>query len=176
MPTNEELKALPSQRWADFAVGDCRPTLPSASALAKAFEEQGRCGVDDGSLDATVAGIGWMYGGGVVTGFRMHARGWSSAYCSPARLAFRSYTRANPTDRLGYVTRVAYPLASLLLTVYCVLPAVCLLTGKSTFPGDVNYYDGVLLILLLFSVATSVVLELRWSCVPLRAWWSDEKL
>jgi cellulose synthase A len=74
------------------------------------------------------------------------------------------------------VTRVAYPLASLLLTVYCVLPAVCLLTGKSTFPGDVNYYDGVLLILLLFSVATSVVLELRWSCVPLRAWWSDEKL
>uniref|UniRef100_A0A0E0A6K2 Uncharacterized protein n=1 Tax=Oryza glumipatula TaxID=40148 RepID=A0A0E0A6K2_9ORYZ len=79
-------------------------------------------------------------------------------------------------QRLGYVTRVAYPLASLLLTVYCVLPAVCLLTGKSTFPGDVNYYDGILLILLLFSVATSVVLELRWSCVPLRAWWSDEKL
>ncbi|EEE65301.1 hypothetical protein OsJ_20539 [Oryza sativa Japonica Group] len=219
MPTNEELKALPSQRWADFAVGDCRPTLPSASALAKGAhsaasttstrssrgeeEEAARVPRRAGAPFRLVSGvhhvsvrgaraIGWMYGGGVVTGFRMHARGWSSAYCSPARLAFRSYTRANPTDaaqprlgrlgrwgllqRLGYVTRVAYPLASLLLTVYCVLPAVCLLTGKSTFPGDVNYYDGVLLILLLFSVATSVVLELRWSCVPLRAWWSDEKL
>jgi hypothetical protein len=73
------------------------------------------------------------------------------------------------------VTRVAYPLASLPLTVYCALPAVCLLTGKSTFPSDVSYYDGVL-ILLLFSVAASVVLGLRWSRVPLRAWWSDEKL
>jgi cellulose synthase A len=46
-----------------------------------------------------------MYGGGVVTGFRMHARGWSSAYCSPARLAFRSYTRANPTDVLTRASR-----------------------------------------------------------------------
>uniref|UniRef100_A0A0E0E3L5 Uncharacterized protein n=1 Tax=Oryza meridionalis TaxID=40149 RepID=A0A0E0E3L5_9ORYZ len=206
----------------------------SPAFIASAFGEQGRRG--GGSPDATVAParsllkeaihvvscafeertrwgkeIGWMYGGGVATGFRMHARGWSSAYCSPARPAFRSYARAcSPADvlagasrravaamgillsrrhspvwagrrlgilqRLGYVTRVAYPLASLPLTAYCALPAVCLLTGKSTFPGDVSYLDGVLLILLLFSVAASVALELRWSRVPLRAWWRDEKL
>uniref|UniRef100_A0A0E0HT70 Uncharacterized protein n=1 Tax=Oryza nivara TaxID=4536 RepID=A0A0E0HT70_ORYNI len=208
----------------------------SPAFIASAFEEQGRRrGGDGGSPDATVAParsllkeaihvvscafeertrwgkeIGWMYGGGVATGFRMHARGWSSAYCSPARPAFRRYARASPADvlagasrravaamgillsrrhspvwagrrlgllqRLGYVARAAYPLASLPLTVYCALPAVCLLTGKSTFPGDVSYYDGVLLILLLFSVAASVALELRWSRVPLRAWWRDEKL
>ncbi|KAF0903445.1 hypothetical protein E2562_027868 [Oryza meyeriana var. granulata] len=213
----------------------------SPAFIASAFEEQGRRGDGDGSLDAAVAGsllkeaihvvscayeqrtrwgkeIGWIYGAGdgggsgVATGFRMHVRGWSSAYCAPVRPAFRSYARASPSDvlagasrravaamrillsrrhcpvwggdggrlsllqRLCYVNRVVYPLASLPLTVYCALPAVCLLTGKFTFPGDVSYYDGVLLILLLSSVVASVVLELRWSRVALRAWWRDEKL
>uniref|UniRef100_A0A0D9WRU6 Uncharacterized protein n=1 Tax=Leersia perrieri TaxID=77586 RepID=A0A0D9WRU6_9ORYZ len=177
-----------------------------------AYEQSTRWGKD----------IGWMYvggdgdgGNGVATGFRMHARGWSSAYCSPTRPAFRSFTKASPSEhlagasrgavaamaillsrrhcpiwagwaggggrirllqRVGYVGRVAYPLASIPLTVYCFLPAVCLLTGKSTFPADVTYYDGVLLILLLSSVAASVALELRWSRVSLHAWWRGEKM
>jgi len=123
----------------------------------------------------------------------MHARGWASAYCAPARTAFRSFARASLSDvlagasqravaamgvllsrhcpvwagaggrlrfmqRLGYVSCVAYPLASLPLTVYCALPASCLLTGKSIFPDDVGYYDAVLLILLLWWWPPS-----RWS-------------
>jgi cellulose synthase A len=160
--------------------------------------------------------VGWMYGsggggGGVVTGFRMHARGWSSAYCAPARTAFRSFARASPADvlasaskravaamgvllsrhcpvwagaggslrfmqRLGYVSCVAYPLASIPLTVYCALPAACLLTGKSIFPDDVGFNDAVVVILLLSSVVATVALELRWSGVTLRAWWRDQKL
>jgi len=172
-----------------------------------AYEERTRWGKD----------VGWMYGsdddggGGVVTGFTMHARGWASAYCAPARTAFRSFARASPSEvlagasqravaamgvllsrhcpvwsaaggrlrlmqRLGYVSCVAYPLASLPLTVYCALPAACLLTGKSIFPDDVGYYDAVLLILLLSSVVATVALELRWSGVTLRAWWRDQKL
>jgi cellulose synthase A len=70
-------------------------------------------------------------------------------------------------QRLAYASAVAYPLASLPLTIYCALPAVCLLTGKFVFPDVVSYRDGVL---LLSSVIASVVLELRWSRVPMRAW------
>jgi cellulose synthase A len=157
--------------------------------------------------------FGWIYGAGagVGTGFRMHARGWASAYCMPARPAFRSYAARSPSEmlarasrraaaamgtllsrhcpawaghsgnmrplhRLAYVNRVAYPLASLPLTVYCALSAVCLLAGKSIFPDDVSYDAGVLLVLLLSSVIASVALELKWSGVSLRAWWQDEKL
>jgi cellulose synthase A len=85
-------------------------------------------------------------------------------------------TRMKPLHRLAYVNRVAYPLASLPLTVYCALSAACLLAGKSIFPNDVGYDAGVLLVLLLFSVIASVALELKWSGVSLRAWWLDEKL
>ncbi|RLN12653.1 hypothetical protein C2845_PM09G17700 [Panicum miliaceum] len=192
--------------------GGSDSTAAAASSLLReaihvvscAYEERTRWGKD----------VGWMYGtgaGGVATGFRMHARGWASAYCAPARTAFRTFARPNPSDvlagasrravaamgvllsrhcpvwagaggrmrllqRLGYVTCVAYPLASLPLTAYCALPAACLLTGRSIFPDDVSYYDAVLLILLLSSVAATAALELRWSRVTLRAWWRDQKL
>ncbi|WVZ79514.1 hypothetical protein U9M48_027085 [Paspalum notatum var. saurae] len=167
-----------------------------------AYEERTRWGKD----------VGWVYGSGVVvTGFRMHARGWASAYCAPARAAFRSFARDSPSgvlagasrravaamgvllsrhcpvwagaggrlrlmQRLGYVSCVAYPLASIPLTAYCAIPAACLLSGKSVFPDDLGYYDAVLLILLLASVVATVALELRWSGVALRAWWRDQKL
>lgn len=150
-----------------------------------------------------------------MTGFRMHARGWESAYCVPARPAFMSYARCispsemlagasrravaamgillsqrhcpiwagggrrmRPLQRLAYANGVAYPLTSLPLTVYCALPAVCLLTGKSMFPedDDVGRYAGALLVLLLTSVVASVALELKWSGVSLRSWWREEKL
>ncbi|KAL6839448.1 hypothetical protein ACP4OV_030718 [Aristida adscensionis] len=193
----------------DTAALPASPLLREAiHVVSCAYEERTRWGKE----------VGWMYGsgsggggGGVATGFRMHARGWVSAYCSPARAAFTSFARAGPSDvlagasrraaaamglllsrhcpvwaggggrlrllqRLGYIGCVAYPLASLPLAVYCALPAVCLLAGKFTFPADVSYYDGVTLILLLSSVAATLALELRWSGVPMRAWWRDEKL
>ncbi|KAK3130763.1 hypothetical protein QOZ80_6BG0497770 [Eleusine coracana subsp. coracana] len=173
--------------------------------ISCAYEEQTRWGKD----------IGWTYlpGFGVATSFRMHARGWVSAYCSPSPPAFRSFTRSTPSaelaaasrravaamglllsrhcpvwaecasrlpllQRVAYVSLVAHPLTSLPLTVYCALPAVCLLTGRSIFPDDavMSSHDGGLLILLLFSVIASVVLELRWSRVLLRAWWRGQKL
>ncbi|XP_066369818.1 putative cellulose synthase A catalytic subunit 11 [UDP-forming] isoform X2 [Miscanthus floridulus] len=203
--------AFASQERGGGGSGDSSTASDASSLLREAihvvscaYEERTRWGKD----------VGWIYGsggGGVVTGFRMHARGWASAYCAPARTAFRSFARASLSDvlagasqravaamgvllsrhcpvwagaggrlrfmqRLGYVSCVAYPLASLPLTVYCALPASCLLTGKSIFPDDVDYYDAVLIILLLSSVVATVALELRWSGVTLRAWWRDQKL
>ncbi|CAL5053609.1 unnamed protein product [Urochloa decumbens] len=196
--------------------GGSDTTGTSASTLLReaihviscAYEERTRWGKD----------VGWIYTSGgaaaLATGFMMHARGWSSVYCAPARPAFRSFARANPSDvlagaarraaaamgvllslrhcpvwtgagaggrmhflqRLGYVAASAYPLVSLPLTLYCALPAACLLTGKSIFPEDVGYYDAVLLISFISSAAATVALELRWSRVTLRAWWRDQKL
>jgi cellulose synthase A len=186
------------------AAAACSLLREAIHVVSCAYEERTRWGKD----------VGWMYGtggGGVATGFRMHARGWASAYCAPARTAFRTFARPSPSDvlaeasrravaamgvllsrhcpvwagaggrmrllqRLGYATCVATPLASLPLTAYCALPAACLLTGRSIFPDDVSYYDAVLLILLLSSVAATAALELRWSRVTLRAWWRDQKL
>jgi cellulose synthase A len=128
--------------------------------------------------------IGWIYGSvteDILTGFKMHARGWRSIYCMPKRPAFKGSAPINLSDRLNQVLRWAlgsveilfsrhcplwygyggrlkflerfayinttiYPLTSIPLLVYCILPAICLLTGKFIMP-EVN----VGCIFLLFS-------------------------
>lgn len=54
--------------------------------------------------------VGWIYGSvteDVVTGYRMHNRGWRSIYCITARDAFRGSAPINLTDRLHQVLRWA---------------------------------------------------------------------
>ncbi|WCJ27792.1 cellulose-synthase like D2 [Euphorbia peplus] len=54
--------------------------------------------------------IGWIYGSvteDVVTGYRMHNRGWKSVYCVTKRDAFRGTAPINLTDRLHQVLRWA---------------------------------------------------------------------
>lgn len=54
--------------------------------------------------------IGWIYGSvteDVVTGYRMHDRGWRSIYCVTKRDAFRGTAPINLTDRLHQVLRWA---------------------------------------------------------------------
>ncbi|MQL70937.1 hypothetical protein Taro_003264, partial [Colocasia esculenta] len=54
--------------------------------------------------------IGWIYGSvteDVVTGYRMHNRGWHSVYCITKRDAFRGSAPINLTDRLHQVLRWA---------------------------------------------------------------------
>ena len=105
----------------------------------------------------------------ILTGFKMHARGWRSIYCMPKRPAFKGSAPINLSDRLNQVLRWAlgsveilfsrhcplwygyggrlkflerfayinttiYPLTSIPLLIYCVLPAICLLTGKFIIP------------------------------------------
>ncbi|KAL8151244.1 hypothetical protein V2J09_021052 [Rumex salicifolius] len=54
--------------------------------------------------------VGWIYGSvteDVVTGYRMHNRGWRSIYCVTKRDAFRGSAPINLTDRLHQVLRWA---------------------------------------------------------------------
>ena len=54
--------------------------------------------------------VGWIYGSvteDVVTGYRMHNRGWRSVYCITSRDAFRGSAPINLTDRLHQVLRWA---------------------------------------------------------------------
>ncbi|XP_023554351.1 cellulose synthase-like protein D4 [Cucurbita pepo subsp. pepo] len=54
--------------------------------------------------------VGWIYGSvteDVVTGYRMHNRGWHSVYCITKRDAFRGSAPINLTDRLHQVLRWA---------------------------------------------------------------------
>ena len=54
--------------------------------------------------------MGWIYGSvteDVVTGYRMHNRGWRSIYCITKRDAFRGSAPINLTDRLHQVLRWA---------------------------------------------------------------------
>ena len=54
--------------------------------------------------------MGWIYGSvteDVVTGYRMHNRGWRSVYCITKRDAFRGSAPINLTDRLHQVLRWA---------------------------------------------------------------------
>ncbi|KAK1291147.1 Cellulose synthase-like protein D5 [Acorus calamus] len=54
--------------------------------------------------------VGWIYGSvteDVVTGYRMHNRGWRSVYCVTRRDAFRGTAPINLTDRLHQVLRWA---------------------------------------------------------------------
>lgn len=120
--------------------------------------------------------IGWIYGSvteDILTGFKMHARGWISIYCMPLRPAFKGSAPINLSDRLNqvlrwalgsieillsrhcpiwygysgrlkllerlaYINTIVYPLTSIPLIAYCVLPAICLLTGKFIIP-EVSY-------------------------------------
>ncbi|KAG2612667.1 hypothetical protein PVAP13_4KG317500 [Panicum virgatum] len=117
----------------------------SQAFIASAFAGQGRGGGGGGGSDSTGAAacsllreaihvvscayeertrwgkdVGWVYGGGAVaTGFRMHARGWASAYCSPARAAFRTFARPSPSDVLAEASRRAAAAMGVLLSRHC---------------------------------------------------------
>ncbi|CBI33665.3 hypothetical protein VitviT2T_021913 [Vitis vinifera] len=50
--------------------------------------------------------VGWIYGsqtGDVLTGLKMHARGWRFVYCMPVRAAFKGSTPINLSDHLTQV-------------------------------------------------------------------------
>ena len=44
-------------------------------------------------------------------------------------------------ERLAYINTIVYPLTSIPLLAYCMLPAFCLLTGKFIIPEVSDYYS-----------------------------------
>ncbi|WCJ27234.1 cellulose synthase family protein [Euphorbia peplus] len=68
--------------------------------------------------------IGWIYGSvteDILTGFRMHCRGWRSIYCMPLRPAFKGSAPINLSDRLHQVLRWALGSVEIFLSRHCPL-------------------------------------------------------
>ncbi|KAL1353203.1 hypothetical protein AAHE18_06G221500 [Arachis hypogaea] len=156
--------------------------------------------------------IGWIYGSvteDILTGFKMHARGWISIYCMPPRPAFKGSAPINLSDRLNqvlrwalgsieiflsrhcplwygyngrlkllqrlaYINTIVYPLTSIPLLAYCILPAFCLLTNKFIIP-EISNFASMWFILLFVSIFVTSILELRWSGVSIEDWWRNEQ-
>ncbi|CAA0833404.1 Cellulose synthase A catalytic subunit 4 [Striga hermonthica] len=68
--------------------------------------------------------IGWIYGSvteDILTGFKMHCRGWRSVYCSPKRPAFKGSAPINLSDRLHQVLRWALGSVEIFMSRHCPL-------------------------------------------------------
>ncbi|KAH0887782.1 hypothetical protein HID58_050211 [Brassica napus] len=66
--------------------------------------------------------IGWIYGSvteDILTGFKMHARGWRSVYCMPKLPAFKGSAPINLSDRLNQVLRWALGSVEILFSRHC---------------------------------------------------------
>ncbi|MCD7457511.1 putative cellulose synthase A catalytic subunit 1 [Datura stramonium] len=77
-------------------------------------------------------------------------------------------------ERLAYINTIVYPITSIPLIAYCMLPAICLLTGKFIIP-EISNYAGMWFILLFLSIFATGILELRWSGVSIEDWWRNEQ-
>lgn len=154
--------------------------------------------------------VGWIYGSvteDVVTGYRMHNRGWKSIYCVTKRDAFRGTAPINLTDRLHQVLRWAtgsveiffsrnnallassrmkllqriaylnvgiYPFTSFFLIVYCLLPALSLVSGQFIVQ-TLNVTFLVYLLGITLTLIGLAVLEIKWSGIELEEWWRNEQ-
>uniref|UniRef100_A0A166DLB1 Cellulose synthase n=1 Tax=Daucus carota subsp. sativus TaxID=79200 RepID=A0A166DLB1_DAUCS len=189
--------------------GGIPPTTNPANLLKEAIHVIS-CGYEDKSEWGKE--IGWIYGSvteDILTGFKMHARGWISVYCVPPRPAFKGSAPINlsdrlnqvlrwalgsieillsrhcpiwygyngklrPLERLAYINTIIYPITSIPLIAYCILPAICLLTDKFIIP-EISNFASMWFILLFLSIAATGVLELRWSGVTIEDWWRNEQ-
>ncbi|XP_059462374.1 cellulose synthase A catalytic subunit 3 [UDP-forming]-like isoform X1 [Corylus avellana] len=78
------------------------------------------CGYED--MTEWGSEIGWIYGSvteDILTGFKMHARGWKSIYCMPHPPAFKGSAPINLSDRLNQVLRWALGSVEILLSRHC---------------------------------------------------------
>ncbi|KAL9259003.1 Cellulose synthase A catalytic subunit 7 [UDP-forming]-like protein, partial [Drosera capensis] len=84
------------------------PPSSSPAALLKEAIHVISCGYEDKTEWGTE--LGWIYGSiteDILTGFKMHCRGWKSIYCMPKRPAFKGSAPINLSDRLNQVLRWA---------------------------------------------------------------------
>ncbi|KAF5956744.1 hypothetical protein HYC85_003969 [Camellia sinensis] len=84
------------------------PPSSSPAALLKEAIHVISCGYEDKTEWGTE--LGWIYGSiteDILTGFKMHCRGWRSIYCMPKRDAFKGSAPINLSDRLNQVLRWA---------------------------------------------------------------------
>lgn len=66
--------------------------------------------------------IAWIYGSvteDILTGFKMHCRGWKSVYCIPKRDAFKGTAPINLSDRLHQVLRWSLGSVEIFMSRHC---------------------------------------------------------
>nr|APU87550.1 CesA1 [Plantago cunninghamii] len=187
------------------------PASTNTSTLLREAIHVISCGYEDKSEWGKE--IGWIYGSvteDILTGFKMHTRGWISIYCMPPRPAFKGSAPINLSDRLNqvlrwalgsieillsrhcpiwygyqggrlqvlerlaYINTIVYPLTSIPLIAYCILPAVCLLTNKFIIP-EISNFASMWFILLFVSIFATGILEMRWGGVSVEDWWRNEQ-
>eukprot|EP00258_Populus_trichocarpa_P030343 XP_024446362.1 cellulose synthase A catalytic subunit 7 [UDP-forming] [Populus trichocarpa] len=89
------------------------PPSSSPAALLKEAIHVISCGYEDKTewgLEVSGLDLRWIYGSiteDILTGFKMHCRGWRSIYCMPKRAAFKGSAPINLSDRLNQVLRWA---------------------------------------------------------------------
>ncbi|KAJ6377328.1 hypothetical protein OIU76_026323 [Salix suchowensis] len=145
--------------------------------------------------------IGWIYGSvteDILSGFKMHCRGWRSIYCMPLRPAFKGSAPINLSDRLHQVLRWALGSVEIFFSRHCplwygygggrlkwlqrlayintiVYPFTSLpLIAYCTIPALSNLAS-MLFLGLFISIIVTAVLELRWSGVSIEDLWRNEQ-
>ncbi|KAL1326319.1 hypothetical protein HN51_036392 [Arachis hypogaea] len=77
-------------------------------------------------------------------------------------------------QRVAYINSTVYPFSSIPLLIYCLIPAICLLTDKFITPS-VGTFASLVFISLFITIFASAILELRWSGVSLEEWWRNQQ-
>ncbi|XP_027339834.1 cellulose synthase-like protein H1 isoform X2 [Abrus precatorius] len=104
----------------------------------EAAKEVASCGYEYGTAWGTQ--VGWAYGStseDLLTGLKIHKKGWRSEVCSPDPIAFMG---CSPQDILGVIgqqKRWASGLVDILLSKHC--PIFCTLFGKLQFRECLGY-------------------------------------
>ncbi|KAK6162984.1 hypothetical protein DH2020_002825 [Rehmannia glutinosa] len=145
------------------------------------------CGYEDKSEWGSE--IGWIYGSvteDILTGFKMHARGWRSIYCMPPRPAFKGSAPINLSDRLNQVLRWALGSVEILFSRHC--PIWYGYGGRLKWLERFAYvnttiYPVTAIPLLLYCTLPAVCLltgkfiipQMRWSGVGIDEWWRNEQ-
>ncbi|KAF8033734.1 hypothetical protein BT93_C0101 [Corymbia citriodora subsp. variegata] len=96
------------------------PPSSSPATLLKEAIHVISCGYEDKTEWGTE--LGWIYGSiteDILTGFKMHCRGWRSIYCMPKRPAFKGSAPINLSDRLSQVLRWAHGSVEIFLSHHC---------------------------------------------------------
>ncbi|XVF80625.1 hypothetical protein PTKIN_Ptkin15bG0088900 [Pterospermum kingtungense] len=148
--------------------------------------------------------VGWIYGSvteDVVTGYRMHNRGWKSVYFRTKRDAFRGTAPINLIDKLNqvlrwatgsveiflknnalfanrqmkFLQRVAYFNVGMYPFTSIFLLVCCILPAVSLFSGQFIVQSlSVTFLIFLFTLCLFAIPKTKWSGITLHNWWRNE--
>ncbi|VFQ63520.1 unnamed protein product [Cuscuta campestris] len=99
---------------------DASSSSSSSTALLQEAIHVISCGYEDKTEWGKE--VGWIYGSvteDILTGFKMHCRGWRSVYCIPKRPAFKGSAPINLSDRLHQVLRWALGSVEIFMSKHC---------------------------------------------------------